>query len=82
MCEYVMMVSNNYKVINFWLPTTCFRLLHIFFVAGGAGPIMGDLWALKGITEEGTSFYFCKIRLNKRNPFLKSLSATVMCSIC
>jgi len=42
---------------------------------------MGDLWALKGITEEGTS-YFCKICLNKRNPFLKSLSATAMYSIC
>ncbi|GJN22756.1 hypothetical protein PR202_gb10352 [Eleusine coracana subsp. coracana] len=31
------------------------RLL-IFGGRGGAGPIMGDLWALKGITEEGISY--------------------------
>jgi N-acetylneuraminic acid mutarotase len=30
------------------------RLL-VFGGRGGAGPIMGDLWALKGVTEEGTS---------------------------
>lgn len=28
----------------------------IFFLIGGGGPIMGDLWALKGLIEEGTFF--------------------------
>lgn len=45
--------------MNYWLSTACVQLLYIFFDTGGAGPIMGDLWALKGVTEEGISFYFC-----------------------
>lgn len=30
----------------------------IFHLVGGGGPIMGDLWALKGLIEEGISFFF------------------------
>lgn len=29
----------------------------IFHLVGGGGPIMGDLWALKGLIEEGISFF-------------------------
>jgi hypothetical protein len=32
-------------------------ILYIFLPTGGTGPIMGDLWALKGVTEEGISSY-------------------------
>lgn len=43
--------------IIFWSKKSYPWLLYIFLPTGGTGPIMGDLWALKGITEEGISSY-------------------------
>lgn len=31
---------------------------YYFLFPGGGGPIMGDLWALKGLIKEGTAFPF------------------------
>lgn len=49
--------ANMYLVTSKKREVNLSIILNYFFATGGAGPIMGDLWALKGITEEGISLY-------------------------
>jgi hypothetical protein len=42
-----------------------FYVLYVFL--GGGGPIMGDLWALKGLIEEGESYAIAFVKLLKQN---------------
>lgn len=51
-------------------------------LTGGGGPIMGDLWALKGLIDEGSSL-FLFLFLNSMNIVVYPLNlSSFLCFVC